>query len=58
MKVTLVCLAIAVLSGILCFIAEKWEKIPVHIDQHRDPILAAITGAVTAFIASISIFYV
>jgi hypothetical protein len=55
MSTILVCLCIALLSAILCFIVEKWDKIPFHIDKHRDAILAALTGGTAAFFASLFI---
>ena len=48
-----ICLIIAIIAGILCFIAEKSEKIHVHIDRHRDAILAALTGGTVGFFTSL-----
>lgn len=53
MEIILACLGVSLCSGIFCYIVEKSEKIPYHIDKHRDPILAALSGAVTTFFASI-----
>jgi hypothetical protein len=53
METILVCLAVAVISGLLCFFVEKSEKINIHIDRHRDAILAALTGGTTGFFASL-----
>lgn len=43
---------LAVIAGILCFIVEKMDSIPFHIDHHHEPLLAALTGAATTFFAS------
>jgi hypothetical protein len=46
-------LIVAIITGILCFIVEKSDKIHLHIDRHHDSILAALTGSVTAFFVSL-----
>jgi hypothetical protein len=52
--ITLACLGLALLSGIVCFIVEKSEKIHLHIDRHHDALLAGLTGAtVTLFALSV-----
>jgi hypothetical protein len=58
METILVSLAIAVLSGIFCFIVEKWDKIPFHIDKHHDALLAAITGGTAAFFAALIVILI
>jgi hypothetical protein len=58
MPTILVCLCIAVLCGIFCYIIEKWDKIPIHIDKHRDALLAALTGGTAAFFASLIIILI
>jgi hypothetical protein len=53
MTTFLVSLSIGVLAGIICFFIEKIDKIPIHIDHHHDPVLAALNGGVAAFFAAL-----
>lgn len=46
-------LLIAVIAGILCFIVEKADFIPLHIDRHHEPFLAGLTGGAAAFFATL-----
>lgn len=43
---------LAIIAGIACFFVERTESIPIHIDSHRSPILAALTGGTATFFAS------
>jgi hypothetical protein len=43
------CLAVAFVIGLVCFIIEKSDWIHLHIDRHHDAILAALTGGTTGF---------
>lgn len=45
----LVSLILGVMSGIICFFVEKMDTIPIHIDHHHEPVLAALTGGTAAF---------
>ena len=46
-------LIVAIIAGILCFVVEKSDKIHLHIDRHRDSILAALTGGTVGFFTSL-----
>jgi len=52
MSTLVMSLLVAVIAGILCFIVEKLDFIPVHIDRHHEPFLAGLTGASAAFFAT------
>ena len=53
MNTILVSLIVAVISGLLCFFVEKSDKIQLHIDRHRDALLAALTGGTAGFFATL-----
>ena len=53
METVIVCLIVAAIAGILCFIVEKSDKINIHIDRHRDAFLAGLTGGAVGFFASL-----
>jgi hypothetical protein len=53
MEKFLICIGIAVVSGLISALIEKSDKIHWHIDRHGDPIMAGVTGGVAALFASL-----
>jgi hypothetical protein len=49
--IILLCVGLALLSGIVCFTVEKSERIHLHIDRHHDALLAGLTGATVTLFA-------
>ena len=53
MATILVSLVVAFICGVLCFIVDIMDAIPVRLNRHRDSILAGITCATAGFFASL-----
>jgi len=53
MTTIILCLIVAVVAGLVCFIVEKSEWINIHIDRHHDAFLAGLTGGTVGFFATL-----
>ena len=58
METLVASLLVAFVGFVLCYLTEKLEFIPVHLDPHREPILAGLTGGAVGFFTSMILLMV
>ena len=58
METLVASLLVAFVGFVLCYIVEKLDVIPVHLDPHREPVLVGLTGGAVGFFASMILIMV